>query len=207
MDIGDKLDIAASPWTYYFSISDPETNETRNVSIGLYSQLISLGLGWNTVILNGFNNETSFQSVPPVLCEIANCTWLRFTSLTICFSCTDITNHINQAFVNITDNAFYYIYSAIRYSLLYVSFAYHYNQMVNWNIGTLFIALNMTAYPWETFSFQNYTTMISSFTILRAAESFIQNKTLWNKSSPIAIECVLYYCINKYKLKLQNRLV
>jgi hypothetical protein len=207
MDNGNLEDIAVPPWIYQFNVSTPGTTETRNVSINLYSQAASADLAWSAAVLSGFANETSFQSAPPVSCDTGNCTWPRFTSLAICSSCVDVTPHVSISLGNITDPAFQYTYPATMYSLPHVSFAYHYNQTLNGDISAPFMALNATAYPWETISYQDYTTLISSFAFLRAPDSFIQNKTRWNESSPTANECAFYYCVNEYEIQLQNRSV
>jgi hypothetical protein len=210
MDSGN-LDGGAEPWIYQFNVSTPGTSETRNVSIGLYSTGTSADLAWSAAVLSGFANETSFQSAPPVSCDTGNCTWPRFTSLAICSSCVDVTPHVSSSLVSFTGPDFQntvlasdWTLPATIYSLPHVSFVYHYNQTLNGDISAPFMALNATAYPWETISYQDYTTLISSFAFLRAPDSFIQNKTRWNESSPTANECALYYCVNEYELQLQT---
>ena len=65
--------------------------------------------------------------------------------------------------------------------------------------------MNVTAYPWDTVSFQNYTTLLSSFAILQAGDSFIHGESRWNESSPIATECALYFCVNQYEIKVKGQ--
>ena len=198
--------LAVQAWLYQFNVSTPGTTETRNVSIALYSETTSADLAWSAAALSGFANETSFQSAPPVSCDTGNCTWPRFTSLAICSSCVDVTPHVSTSLVSLTDSVFLDTYPATMYSLPHVSFAYHYN----YTIGDASVdsaplmALNATAYPWETISYQDYTTLISSFVFLRAPDSFIENKTRWNETPPTANECALYYCVNEYELQLQT---
>jgi len=202
---------AVPPWMYQFNVSTPGTSEPRNVSIGLYARAASADLAWGAAVLSDFANETSFQSAPPVSCDTGNCTWPRFTSLAICSSCVDVTHHVSTSLVNFTDPRYPSTsiasnrnYPATIYSLPHVSFVYHYNQTRNGDYYAPFMALNATAYPWETISYQDYTTLISSFAFLRAPDSFIENKTRWNESPPTANECALYYCVNEYELQLQT---
>lgn len=70
--------------------------------------------------------------------------------------------------------------------------------------GDIIMAVNATSEPSETFSYKNLTTMISTFTILKAANSYLQKKSTWNGTRPVATECALYFCVNEYDMQVIN---
>lgn len=66
------------------------------------------------------------------------------------------------------------------------------------------MAFNATSLPEETFNFRNLTTMISAFTSIKAHDSYLQGKSVWNATLPSATECALFFCVNEYTLKMAN---
>lgn len=71
------------------------------------------------------------------------------------------------------------------------------------SVVTLLTA-NTTFDAYETTSFQDLETMISSFVIMKASDEWIEGNVAWNASRPTATECALYLCANMYKAESQN---
>ena len=66
------------------------------------------------------------------------------------------------------------------------------------------MVVNATSEPGETFNYKNYTTLISAFTTMRAPDSYLQNQSTWNGTTPIGTECALFFCVNEYTVKTTN---
>lgn len=58
--------------------------------------------------------------------------------------------------------------------------------------------------PLQTTSFHNLQTMVAAFAVLQRSEEWMRGDATWNLTRPVATECALYLCANKYRAERQN---
>ncbi|KAM0814578.1 hypothetical protein AB5N19_00368 [Seiridium cardinale] len=59
-----------------------------------------------------------------------------------------------------------------------------------------------TANRSETITFQSSETLLVAYIIMKATDTYINNETVWENSTPTATECALSLCINAYRTSL-----
>ncbi|KAH8193919.1 hypothetical protein TruAng_011913 [Truncatella angustata] len=61
------------------------------------------------------------------------------------------------------------------------------------------MTVGSTAKRSETISFQNLETLLAAFIIMKAPNTYFNNETVWENSTPTATECALSLCVNAYQ--------
>ena len=195
----------------------PVTNETLGLMGGTAAQP---DFGMISAIYNGFRNDISWKSDEQVVnsvCTTGNCTWPAYTTAAVCNVCNDVSDHVKVqrgigdggANVPLLSNVMMIVrYTAFILPGLNLSNA---NGAINrplkgvrTGLEPTLLTANTTFDPLETISFQDLSTMILSFKVMRASEEWMQGKVAWNASNPTATECALYFCANQYKAESQN---
>jgi hypothetical protein len=66
------------------------------------------------------------------------------------------------------------------------------------------MTVNTTYNSWQTMRFSKLETLLMSFLVIRGTDDWIDSKTRWQSSHPIATECALYLCTNLYHAQSEN---
>jgi hypothetical protein len=176
--------------------------------------------GLTSAIYNGFDNSTLNQKAA-FACQTGNCTWPVFTSLAICSACNDVSTHIIKTSgytvgADITDqylpSGLYPSGSFTNYSLTYVHMKYfsdfsRLSSNGDEDVASVYLTANATTDFRETLSFKDSNTLLMAFAVMRARPEFLSNTSLWSDSTPTAIECGLFFCVNSYRTISQNGLL
>ena len=182
----------------------PAANETLGLMGGTAAQP---DFGMISAIYNGFRNDISWNSDEQVVnsvCTTGNCTWPAYTTAAVCNVCNDVSDHVKVqrgigdggANVPLLSNVMMIVrYTAFILPGLNLSNA---NGAINrplkgvrTGLEPTLLTANTTFDPLETISFQDLSTMILSFKVMRASEEWMQGKVAWNASNPTATECAL----------------
>ncbi|KAK3935004.1 hypothetical protein QBC46DRAFT_358576 [Diplogelasinospora grovesii] len=154
--------------------------------------------------------ETTLSQQLPLRCPSGNCTWEPFLSLSVCSECNNVTSQLTRQSCDNCSDLFYFINqpSAIadirRPGTLYVLP----NGLVIENFDDeMRIAMTLlgTTNSSETVSFRGMKldTLIWGTSIIRAM-SPINSSISWPDTQVDALECGLYYCVNRYESAVQN---
>jgi hypothetical protein len=195
----------------------PGTNETLSLMGDTAAQP---DFGMISAIYNGFRNDISWNSDEQVVnsvCNTGNCTWQAYTTAAICSVCNDLSDHVKVERGIGTGGANVPLPSNMMAVGPYTAFILPNVNLSNANGATnkplqgrrtgmepTLLTANTTFDPLETISFQDLSTMILSFKVMRASEEWMQGKVAWNASKPIATECALHFCANQYRAESQN---
>jgi hypothetical protein len=195
----------------YNTTVDSATNTPQTI---LLSQLEGpQDIGLIASIQSGFAGSKSTSREPSFICETGNCTWPLHSSLAICSSCHDVSEHVTSAyhrdlwFAGPSEDLLYY-----RLSTLELGNSDGDSGKVTSHRPLELLSLNATNLPSETLSFQDMETLIAAFSILKSNDTWLRfrwdidpgnpgfaNPPLWADSRPEALECALYFCVNEYK--------
>ncbi|OSS48170.1 hypothetical protein B5807_07722 [Epicoccum nigrum] len=195
----------------------PGGNETLGLEGGTAAQP---DFGMISAIYNGFRNDISWNSDEQIVnnvCITGNCTWPAYTTSAVCSVCNDLSDQVKLEKGMGTGGANVPSPSNMKMEGPYTAFILPNVNLSNANgaknrplqgrrsgqEATLLTA-NTTFDPLETISFQDLSTMIVSFKVMRASEEWMQGKVAWNASKPIATECALHFCANQYRAESQN---
>lgn len=174
-----------------------------------------------SAIYNGFRNDTSWyqdEQVVSSVCTTGNCTWPPFTSAAVCSACNDISDQVSIDQRTGSNGSSIPAPGNIGLVGRYTAFILPYATLSNWDFAVYetptggkrrgteatLLTANITFDALETTSFQDLQTMLISFIVMRPAEEWIQGKVTWNVSQPVATECALYLCANKYQALVRN---
>lgn len=150
-------------------------------------------------IYNGFYNSTSFRSqTVGFRCTTGNCTWPVFSTLAVCSSCVNVSDHIqNRSYESGT-------FSRTIYSLPYAQITNDNGRKGDGLLDQTEIFVNSTVHPQNTISFTDKDTLLISFLAMLGAPGWRSNESNWNESKPDAYECALLLCANAYISKVQD---
>jgi hypothetical protein len=195
----------------------PGGNETLSLEGGTKAQP---DFGMISAIYNGFRNDISWNSDVQVVnnvCTTGNCTWPPYTTAAVCSVCNDLSDHVKVESGIGTGGSNVPWPSNMAAESSYTAFILPNINLSNADsakngrlqgrrtgIEPTLLTANTTFYPLETISFQDLSTMIVSFKVIRASEEWMQGKVAWNASKPIATECALHFCANQYRAESQN---
>ena len=195
----------------------PGTNETLGLLGGTAAQP---DFGMISAIYNGFRNDVSWNKDEQVvnnICTTGNCTWPAYTTAAVCSVCNDLSDHVKVERGMGTGGANVPSPSNVLRISPYTAFILPNVNLSNADLATnqpiqgvrtgqepTLLTANTTFDPLETTSFQDLSTMIVSFKVMRASEEWMQGKVDWNASKPIATECALHFCANQYRAESQN---
>ncbi|KAF1925703.1 uncharacterized protein M421DRAFT_103015 [Didymella exigua CBS 183.55] len=202
-----------------------------NTSVGLLTKMggftVQPDFGMISAIYNGFRNSTtrdpvtsSYRTAEVVnsVCTTGNCTWPRYTSAAICSSCNDVSTRITLDQRTGTGGSsipgpFNQVYGPSRYTAFTLQNAnlsnddtarYDPDSGSKGGIQPTLLTTNISYDARDTIRFRNLSTMIASFTIMKAGNDWLGGKVAWNASKPTATECALYFCANMYKAETRN---
>ncbi|KAF3033903.1 hypothetical protein E8E12_004899 [Didymella heteroderae] len=177
--------------------------------------------GMISAIYDGFRNDTSWylgERAVNSVCETGNCTWPDFTSAAICSACNDLSDSVKVNRGYGVGGGSIPAPSNVKLSTNYTAFTLQYVNLSNPDtklyeaakggvkngMEATLLTANRTFDASKTVSFHDLKTMLISIIVLRASEDWMLGKVMWNNSKPIATECALYLCANKYSANTQN---
>lgn len=192
-------------------------------STGQFNYVTTIGsrpdFGFISSVYNGFQNTSTFRNdAIGADCSTGNCTWPVYTSAAVCSSCEDVSSHMKVQKIygkngtNIpTVGSNPWEADFIKYELPYANIRNYYGLFYGQKGASSAIRTQMTANTTvdanRTIAFQHMETLLMAFTVMRASQEFIDNRTKWEDSKPTATECALYLCANAYESKSENNIV
>jgi hypothetical protein len=180
----------------YHDPNDANDTATGDLEVGV-SPTTNFAIAGS--VLNGFYNSTSFRNqTVGFRCKTGNCTWPIFSSLAVCTSCVDVSNHIKSKSYPGGD------YSRTTYKLPYAQIENNDGRKGKHPWDRTEVVINSTAHPQQTISFTDKDTLLISFLAMLGAPSWRSNQTNWNESKPEAYECALLLCANAYESKSRD---
>ncbi|KAI1470290.1 uncharacterized protein F4812DRAFT_449874 [Daldinia caldariorum] len=167
-------------------------------------------LGMLSSFNNGFYNSSRLeQPTTSFTCPTANCTWPVFTSLAVCSSCSNITDHVKRSHEYGSNKG------TLSSNTKNIVANYTINSLPSLNLSNpadidldegktlfsqvAFMSATRITDPKLTLAYQNLTTMITAVEILRAAQEYETGELIWDKTPVSATECALYFCANAYE--------
>ncbi|KAI0868106.1 hypothetical protein GGS24DRAFT_513850 [Hypoxylon argillaceum] len=173
------------------------TESNLTLSITTWAYRYKPDLPMVAAIHNGFYAPS--ESVPTVSysCSTANCTWPVTTSLAVCSACNDVSGHVKQ---NYTDDEAHWVSRSLPYLSITNPPGY-----ADWRAA--FMTAKATPHPWKTISFRKLETMITSVSMLVAAQEYENNDTSWQKTHVTSRECALYFCVTAIKSEVRQNVL
>ncbi|KAI8964410.1 hypothetical protein F5Y11DRAFT_316245 [Daldinia sp. FL1419] len=172
-------------------------------------------LGMLASFNNGFYNSSNREKQTTTFtCPTANCTWPVFTSVAVCSSCSNVTDHLRRSYeYGINKGTLSSNTKAIT-----ANFTIHSLPSLNLSNPTdidltegkklfslvAFMSATRITDAKLTLAYQNLTTMITAVEILRAAPEYEAGKLAWGETPVSATECALYFCANAYESTVEK---
>ncbi|CAM1506822.1 Fc.00g064630.m01.CDS01 [Cosmosporella sp. VM-42] len=166
----------------------------------------------------GFVNTSTARiaELPYMTCQTGNCTWPTYSTVGICNSCTDISEHLSKKgtismnsrcanpFIFDPDEQDFTIYE-IPYGRDIARLAYPAsNSYANLSDTCSRLEIASTVLPKDTYSFQHWNTLLASYAMVHASDEYWKNEPLWANTSIKATECALRYCIQIHRTTVRN---
>ncbi|KAK7926546.1 hypothetical protein PG985_003544 [Apiospora marii] len=183
-------------------IPDPNHNYSR-ISLEEFASTSDLRMA--AAVYNGFTGVPSYADFH---CESGNCTWPSFLSLGVCSSCNDVTDNMAKkteeatsgtiptgSTVMVTDN---YTKYSLEYMDLSNADSVHKSQL------SAYMAVGGTNSPNETVSYRENDRLIAALGIIKAADTYEKNQTIWAETEVTATECALYFCIKRFDAAVEK---
>ncbi|KAK8009969.1 hypothetical protein PG990_008934 [Apiospora arundinis] len=189
--------------------------------LSCYHTQPNVGMSASSVL--GFvNSSTSNSAKPPlVTCPTGNCTWEPYSTLAFCSSCFDVSAHLKKETLLLgsdecTDEerhgSFHQIpYNITNYTIPYGSSDVHYwgsngirdkrgvlNNCGRPLIGKVFVQ------PRDTYTMQEWNTLLAAFVILRPVEKYNNREIAWENDAVSATECGLRLCTKVFQTTVNN---
>ncbi|KAI1642926.1 uncharacterized protein F4817DRAFT_275153 [Daldinia loculata] len=172
-------------------------------------------LGMLSSFNNGFYNSSNRdKQTTSFTCPTANCTWPVFTSLAVCSSCSNVTDHL-QRFYEYGINK-----GTLSSNTKAITANFTINSLPSLNLSNpsdidlaegktlfslvAFMSATRITDPKLTLAYQNLTTMITAVEVLRAAPEYEAGKLTWDETPVSATECALYFCTNAYESTVEK---
>ncbi|KAK1773986.1 hypothetical protein QBC45DRAFT_459946 [Copromyces sp. CBS 386.78] len=210
------------------------TLTSKNGSMGLDTVVLqesslTADFGLTLAVYDGFVNKSSALTDPyqsSFSCETGNCTFQTFDSLAICSRCINVSDHIRkeQGYEAGTTYTRY----KLSYDLEILNFdgvkqpESAYNTALPGD-GKVRRAYGDTSQPpaatglppnqtivkvvanrSESISFADFSTTFVVFRIIQSSPEFVNNLLPWNTTFPLAIECGLSFCVNRYEASVSK---
>ncbi|OTB13914.1 hypothetical protein K445DRAFT_24062 [Daldinia sp. EC12] len=194
--------------------------DTENHFLNTYHIFPDVGIA--TISVLGFvNTSTSQPSKPPsVSCQTGNCTWPIYSSLGVCSTCFDISEHITKdkgfgmpdvsVLSPCHDSSVTFAANYTTYSVPYDSgrplLIQNTDGFANrsWCLPRSRVGLSAAFRPNETYSFANSTSLLASFVVLQLPNNYWDYQITIEDSMPKATECALEYCGRVYEAVVRN---
>lgn len=182
----------------------------------------------------GSSNATSSAWDPSLSCSSGNCTWPPFTSLGVCSRCNDVSDNIQSSIgvadwcnydIEPDCNSPVTIkwkdvgglhpgYGKLNYTSHRLSTPGANLLLSNWHLSyagkacplceTATLVADTNLSPELTLTFQDMTSMITSWVYMAADTSYSEDKTEWKDTPVTAHECSLYFCTQLLKSRVEN---
>jgi hypothetical protein len=174
-----------------------------------------------TLLIAAVNSSSSDLTQPPgISCQTGNCTWPLYTTLGICNTCFDITDHVvreqglgmpdENVFSSCYDTSFTVSYNYTSYVIPYP--AGHRSILQNFDgyIGQSDcelrsrVGLSPAFRPHDTYKFKESQTLLASFALLELSDAYWGNLTTIEHATPKATECGLEFCALAYEAQVRD---
>ncbi|KAI1487660.1 hypothetical protein F5X96DRAFT_686643 [Biscogniauxia mediterranea] len=175
-----------------------------NTSVAVPFFITQPDLGMVSAFNNGFYNSSKAQSAF-FYCPTANCTWPASTSLAICGTCNDVSNHLKRrrqygkSLGTLTSDSSVWLesnYTINALPLINITNVSDFHRELS---ISAFMAATRITDSQLTLSFQNLNTLITAVQVLRAPDEYEAGSMLWDDATVTATECALYFCLNTYE--------
>lgn len=199
------------------------TNENGSMgpdTVVFQERALAADFGLTLAVYDGFVNK-SLALIDPYqssfLCDTGNCTFRIFDSLAVCSRCINVSDHIRRE--QVSGGGSTYTQYILPYGLEILNRddakpprnAYpvptespiHRRAKGNADQLISLISPNQTvvkviANRSESIFFANFTTTFVVFRIIQSTPEFVNNLSPWNTTFPLAMECGLSFCVNRY---------
>ncbi|KAK3388769.1 hypothetical protein B0T20DRAFT_457341 [Sordaria brevicollis] len=196
-------------------------------NVVLEERALIADFGLTLAIYDGFVNKSSALTNPyqaPFFCETGNCTFQSFDSLAVCTRCVNVSDRIGREIGYEGMNTF------TKYTLPYGLEIMNYDGVKQpesdyttaipdgTKVRRIYGGPNqpataggpspnqtivqVTANRSESISFESFNTTFIVFRIIQSAPEFVDNLSPWNTTFPLAMECGLSFCVNRYESKV-----
>ncbi|KAK3490058.1 hypothetical protein B0T13DRAFT_85344 [Neurospora crassa] len=209
------------------------TLTNKNGSMGpdtvvLQESALIADFGLTLAVYDGFVNKSSALTDPyqsSFSCETGNCTFQIFDSLAVCSRCINVSDHIRRE--QVPKGGTTYTQYILPYGLEILNWdgtkppenvytpptesPIHRRLYGDTNqpSATTSLSPNQTvikvvANRSESISFANFTTTFVVFRIIQSTPEFVNNLSPWNTTFPLAMECGLSFCVNRYNASVSK---
>jgi len=175
-------------------------------------------LSMNSAMLAGFINSSSpIYDTAPFRCQSGNCTWPAYASLGVCATCADITSSIIRT--EAKDSApqvwcpGYTAFPLVDYTMYSLPGEYSSVklQVTTDSLSTADrciypsrVLTAITTRPEHTINFAESKTLLGSFALMTAPQSFWEGNGAGGGGEITATECALHFCAQVFQSSSQN---
>lgn len=172
-----------------------------------------------SAISGGFSTSQHADSSTQLAwtCVSGNCTWTLFASLAVCSSCHDVSKSVTRKSISSTmphAMAGRASNEAIQtrpndtitnYDLKQTNLTIN-----NWNgfrgdgRDREYMVAKVELQPKETLEYHEFESLLMSVSMMRASDEYMQNKAMWQDTTPEAMECGMFLCVNAYNTSVVN---
>lgn len=185
---------------------DSQTLTLGNRSTSLVSYKARPDAGSSAALFQGLRQssvEDSSKPTPVFFCPTGNCTWPVYTSLAVCTTCNDVSEHLirtrregNSFDATLHRADVIFATNLTSYSLPYVNITNaDEGGTDHWASAALLTAATVIN-PGMTITFRDYNTMIAAIGVIKAES--------WNDSKISATECAWRFCTKAFSSKVEN---
>ncbi|EAA30428.2 hypothetical protein GE21DRAFT_10588 [Neurospora crassa] len=195
------------------------TLKNKNGSMGpdmvvFQESALTADYGLTLAVYDGFVNKSAalvdpYQ--PSFSCETGNCTFQNFDSLAVCSRCINVSDHIRKE--QVPSGGSTYTRYLLPYDLEILNWddAKPPRDKSSWGSLTVLTSISpnqtvvkVIANRSESISFANFTTTFVVFRIIQSTPEFVNDLSPWNTTFPLAMECGLSFCVNRYNSSVRK---
>ncbi|KAH0360729.1 hypothetical protein KCU65_g9178, partial [Aureobasidium melanogenum] len=182
-------------------------------------------IGLQIAITGGFSTSPKFNTVMQLAwnCPTGDCTWPIYASLAVCSKCFDVSELLTSRNINglmplphenipsnmadpidLSTNMTQY---TLEYANLTLKNPNTYQAVSPEYLGsfvTEYMVAKSEKLPGRTAHFQDYESLLISFSMIKADTSYVSNLSMWQEISPAAMECGLFLCLQAYNTTVQS---
>ncbi|KAJ4420296.1 hypothetical protein N0V85_000645 [Neurospora sp. IMI 360204] len=205
------------------------TLTNKNGSMGpdtvvFQERALTSDFGLTLAVYDGFVNKPSALTNPyqsSFSCETGNCTFQIFDSLAVCSRCVNVSDHIRRE--QVPKEGTTYTRYTLPYDLEILNWDGAKQPENPYPVVPIESLINRQLYGdtdqpsaaassspnqtvvkvianrSESISFANFTTTFVVFRIIQSTPEFVKNLSPWNTTFPLAMECGLSFCVNRYE--------
>lgn len=195
----------------------PVGNNITVINANLYPDV---GILANFLTASINSSSMSVTRPPGISCRTGNCTWPLYTTVGICNTCFDISEHVvtdrpesfpdESVSSSCHDASFAELVNHTRHVLPYTGTRRivfeNYDGFVSEAPCTFRsrVALSAAFQPSNTYKFKESQTLLVSFAVLELSADYWNNSTAFQKARPKATECALEFCASAYEVQVRN---